>query len=170
MRTSCVATAAFLAAWAWNGAAAQTPPAKPEANLIQVMRGILFPNSNIIFATQGMQAAEIEKIDVSPGTGFSGVYRGWQVVENAALALSESADLVLKAGRLCEGGRPAPVTAEDWIAASRQVREAGLVAYKAAQSKDPASMVKASDAIADACDACHSVYLEDKSVKERCAH
>jgi hypothetical protein len=46
--------------------AAQAPPkpapaaTRPDANLSQLMRGVFFPNSNNIFATQQMEPAEVE--------------------------------------------------------------------------------------------------------------
>src|SRR5215831_9541317 len=35
-----------------GGAYAQAPTRKPDANLLQLMRGILYPASNVIFAAQ----------------------------------------------------------------------------------------------------------------------
>src|SRR6185436_13345446 len=73
-------------------AAAQAKPAaaggayKVEApNLALLMRGILFPNSNIIFDAQNEDPAKKKEAGQ-----FGNVYGGWQSVENAALALAES--------------------------------------------------------------------------------
>jgi hypothetical protein len=88
-------------------AARPAAAAKPLGNLAQVMRAILFPNSNIIFFTQTDNPADPKKpLDVTFGT-FANVYTGWQVVENAAIALNESADLIMKPGRVCSNGLPA---------------------------------------------------------------
>ena len=38
---------------------------------------------------------------------FGDVYGGWQSVENAALALAESANLLMIPGRMCSNGKPA---------------------------------------------------------------
>ena len=59
-------------------AIAQAPSFKPKpvGNLKQVMRSIPYPNSDIIFAVQG-KAPKDEK--------------EWQTVENAAIAISETA-------------------------------------------------------------------------------
>ena len=48
-------------------------------------------------------------------------------------------------------------------------RDAGLAAYKAAQSKNQDAMVDASGTLADACSACHDVYREKKGgTADRC--
>jgi hypothetical protein len=109
-------------------------------------------------------------MDVSPkapGNSFSGVYTGWQVVENAALSLVEVADLVAVA-RTCENGRMAPVERADWVKFTQGLRDAGRAAYKAAQSKNQDNMVEAAGTMADACEACHTVYREKEDNKLRC--
>ena len=82
---------------------AQGPTDEPIGNLAQLMRGIMFPNSNKLFDLQSTEpGAELEPLSattaeisdaVSAYMGvatarFSGVYRGWQDVEGAAVALS----------------------------------------------------------------------------------
>ena len=44
----------------------------------------------------------------------STVYYGWQVIDQAALTLVETAPLFLVPGRRCENGRPVPVDRADW--------------------------------------------------------
>jgi hypothetical protein len=153
-------------------AAARTTAAgiKPEATLLQVMRGILFPSSNVIFAAQNdiskLPPAEDPSTSPNPLTNS---YGGWEAVQNAALALSESANLLVIPGRLCSNGRPAPVARADWTKYVNGLREAGRAAYKAAQKKDQDAMVDASGTVADACSACHDVYREKKTgPKDRC--
>src|SRR5262245_38825015 len=69
---------------------------KADANLQQLMRGILYPSSNVIFAAQG----DLAKFPAAPDASTSpnpltSSYGGWQAVENAGLALVESANLLL---------------------------------------------------------------------------
>src|SRR6185436_10830850 len=81
------------------------PTAQPYASLAQVMRGIPFPNSNIIFDTQTTDPGAPKKPgDAGAGASaqYNSVYGGWQAVENAALAISETANLIMIPGRLCE--------------------------------------------------------------------
>jgi hypothetical protein len=134
------------------------------------MRGILYPSSNVIFAAQDDlgKFAPVSDPSVSPNP-LTSTYGGWQAVENAALALSESANLIVLAGRMCSNGRPAPVQRADWLKYAQGLREAGRAAYKAAQSKNRDAMVDVSGTIADACSACHDVYREKKGgEKDRC--
>ncbi len=158
--------------------AATTPPAlpaagartlanaRPEANLAQLMRGILFPSSNVIFNVQNTDPGE-QKVGWQPGTtDFSwvnwgaGIYPGWELVDYAAMAIIESAPLLVMPGRRCENGRPVPVDRADWIDFTNQMAEAGRVAYKASQSRNRDAVIEATSVIADACLNCHDRYRD----------
>src|SRR5262245_46433409 len=79
------------------GGAAQRATPQVHATLNQVMRGILFINSNIIFAAQSTDPATIKPAgrDASTATdSLQSIYGGWQAVENAGLMLSEAANLL----------------------------------------------------------------------------
>lgn len=151
--------------------APSAPATKPYGTLAQMMRGIPFPNSNIIFDTQSTDPAAAQKPAEAgaPATQqYSGVYGGWQAVENAALALQETANLLSVPGRMCENGRPAPVDQEDFKKWAQGLADAGAAAYKAAQSKNMDAMVDVSGTVADACAACHEKYRDKDDVKDRC--
>jgi hypothetical protein len=141
-----------------------------DANLLQLMRGIVYPSSNVIFAAQG----DLTKIPpaTDPATSpnpLSSTYGGWEAVQNAALALAESATLVAIPGRKCANGKPVPVQRADWAKFVQGLRTAGLAAYKAAQSKNQDAMVDASGTVAEACSACHDVYREKPGgLQDRC--
>jgi hypothetical protein len=159
-------------------APASSPTRSPEAygTLAQVMRGIPFPNSNIIFDTQTKDpAAPTTAIDKSStaaaggATGvYSSVYPGWQQVENSAIAVAETANLILIPGRKCENGLPVPLEQEVYRKAAQGLADAGLAAYKAAQSKNLEAMVELSGTISDACAACHEKYRDVPAGKMRC--
>ena len=144
---------------------AQAPAAKVESNLGQVMRGILFPNSNIIFDAQNEDPAAPKK---DAEAKYGNVYGGWMAVENAALALSESANLLMIPNRLCMNGKPVPLNRPDWVKFVAGLRDAGQVAYKAAQSKNQDNIVDASGVVTEACAACHDVYREKPNLANRC--
>jgi hypothetical protein len=143
---------------------------KVEANLLQLMRGILYPASNVIFAAQDDLGKQPKPEDASTSPNpLTTTYGGWQAVENAALAIAESANLVMMPGRMCSNGKPAPVGRADWIKDVQKLREAGRAAYKAAQKKDMDAIVEVSGTLSDACSACHDVYREKKSgPQDRC--
>ena len=156
----------------------QAPPPAPPApttkaygTLAQLMRGIPFPNSNIIFDTQSTDPAAAQKPAEAgaPATAqFAGVYGGWQAVENASIALQETANLLTVPGRMCENGRPAPIDQEDFKKWAQGLADAGAAAYKAAQSKNMDAMVEVSGTVADACAACHEKYRDKDNTKDRC--
>ena len=158
-----------------NQPAQNTPPAGPSpkayTNLAKVMRGIPFPASNIIFDTQSNDPAA--KPTEAGGSGgataaFSGVYGGWEAVENAAMAISETANLIMIPGRLCQNGRPVPLDRADFQKFAQGLADAGQAAFKAAQSKNLDAMVEVSGTVSDACAACHEVYRDKDNDKDRC--
>jgi soluble cytochrome b562 len=144
-----------------------------HGNLAQVMRGIPFPASNIIFDTQTTDpGATVEATDPAAGQGataqFSGVYGGWQAVENAAITLQETANLVMIPGRLCENGKPVPTDQEDFRMWAQNLAQAGADALKAAQSKNLDAMVDVSGTVSDACAMCHEKYRDVADNANRC--
>ena len=153
-------------------AAAPAAAAMPHANLAQLMRGIPFPASNIIFDAQSTDpGAKPEGGDAAVGATQqdSSVYGGWQAVENAALALSETANLLTSPGRRCENGKPVPVDAEDFRMWAANLAVAGEAAYKAAQAKDLDMMVDVAGTVSDACSMCHEKYRDTPDQpRDRC--
>ena len=157
------------AAQAGNG-----PAQMPHANLAQLMRAIPFPNSNIIFDAgstdpeEAKKAAEGQAGGGSATANFGNVYAGWQQVENAALALSETANLLMIPGRMCENGKPAPTDREDFRKFVAQLAAAGDAAYKAAQTKNLDTMLEVGGTVTEACSACHEVYRDKEDNADRC--
>jgi len=147
------------------------PAPQPYSTLAQMMRGIPFPASNIIFDTQSEDpGAEKKPTESTRGATatFASVYGGWQAVENNALAIAETANLLMIPGRMCENGRPVPLDREDFRTFAAGLADAGKAAYKAAQSKNLDAMVEVSGTVSDACAACHEVYRDKDDVKHRC--
>jgi hypothetical protein len=129
------------------------------------MQGILFPNSNIIFDAQNADPTDPKK---PINTEYGGVYGGWKAVENASLALSEAANLLMIPGRVCSNGKPVPMNRADWPKFVQGLRDAGQAAYKAAQSKNQDNIVDAAGTVTEACSACHDVYREKPNLSLRC--
>ncbi|HYR43795.1 MAG TPA: cytochrome c [Terriglobia bacterium] len=147
---------------------ASSPSFPPAGNLAQVMRGILFPNSNIIFTVQTHDPAEKKTTPegAAAAGGFnwtiwgSDIYPGWELVDYAAVALAESAPLMLTPGRRCENGKPVPVNDLEWLKFTEELADAGRAAYKAAQTRNQETVSDVSGVIADACLHCHQVYRD----------
>jgi hypothetical protein len=166
---SLMAAVAIFLLCSCSAANAPTPPAaapaaadQVHANLLQLMRGVFFPNANVIFAAQSVDPAQVRPAaDPALATDpLASVYGSWAAVENSALALAEAANLLTIPGRNCANGRPAPMTNSDWIGFVQGMRDAGMTAYRAGQSKNQDMILEASDAITTACSNCHDVYRE----------
>ena len=154
---------------------------KPEvyAALGEVMRGIMFPASNVIFGAQKDNPADVKPAkDPSSATNpLDGSYGKWEAVENSALAIAEAANLLILPGRKCLNGRDVPVKSADWPVLVQGLREAAMTAYKAAQSKNQAKMVDAAATLNTACANCHDRYrvandllprVEKANLADRC--
>jgi mono/diheme cytochrome c family protein len=149
-------------------ATAQAPSFPPAGNMAQLMRAILFPASNLIFTVQSRDpAAPAPKPSPDQsGAGFSfsdwgaGIYTGWELVDYAAVALAESAPLMLTPGRRCENGKAVPVQDADWIKFSLELAEAGRAAYKASQTRNQETVSAVTEQIALSCSNCHGAYRD----------
>ena len=155
---------------------AQTPPANAaqevKADLNQLMRGVLYPAANVVFFAQAENPG-----DVKPNTGqdpsmatdpLTSTFGGWQAVENAALALAESTNLLLIPGRVCANGVPVPVADPAWATFVQEVRNSGMSAYKAAQAKDQDKMIAIAETLSAACAGCHRKWRDRKTPANRC--
>jgi hypothetical protein len=138
--------------------------------MLQLMRGVLYPASNVLFAAQDDLGKQPKPADAATSPNpLTTTYGGWQAVENAGLALAEASRLISMPGRMCSSGRVAPVQRADWIKFTAGLRKAGLDAYAAAKKKDKDAMVDVAGTVSDACSACHDVYREKKGGdKDRC--
>jgi cytochrome c553 len=162
--------AAFIVTQTGNAApatATSTAAFPPTGNLQQVMRGIMFPNSNILFTVQTHDPGEKKKAgDATFNGGFNwamwgnDLYSGWDIVDYAAIALAESAPLMLIPGRRCENGQPVPVNDPDWIRFTKEMAEVGKAAYRASQTRNQEKVSDITGDIADACLHCHQVFRD----------
>lgn len=144
-------------AWAFGGVAVMTVIAmaqntaafhpRPVGNLKQVMRSIPYPNSDIVFAVQKKAPASDDE---------------WKAIQNAAIAIAETATLITMEGRLREDGKPVPVRNADWIKYARGLVVAGQTCHSAALAKDQDAVSKCTDGLAESCSNCHEVYRDTR--------
>jgi hypothetical protein len=139
----------------------------------QLMHAIQFPLGNTVFFAQSEDPGAVSR-DPQPSTSpnpLTGLYGGWQAVENSALALAESADLLLIAGRTCSNGEVVDVDNANWIRFVDDLRAQSMAAYEAALTKSQDAMVDASGYLSETCLACHRVYRREPTrgdPTERC--
>lgn len=168
----------FLALAASGGLslAAQTTPTGAEqqvhADMNQLMRGVLYPAANVVFSAQGDNPAEIK---LAPGHDpnmstdpLTSTFGGWTAVENAALALAESANLLVIEGRRCSTGVVAPTADPVWAGFVRDMRAAGMKAHAAARAKDQAQMIEVADELNASCAGRHRRFRDRRAPGGRC--
>ena len=152
--------------------AAPDAPPQVHADMNRLMRGVLYPAANVVFSSQVDNPADVKSPpahDPSMSTDpLTSTFGGWVAVENAALALAESANLLSIPGRNCANGVPAPTKDPAWVALVQQVRDASMTAYSAAQAKDQARMIEASDALNATCVGCHRKWRDRRTPANRC--
>ena len=145
----------------------------PVGNLNQVMKGILFPSSNILFDVQtqdpGARKAAASVTDASTLTvRYGNVYDPWVLVDVAAISLAESAPLLMTPGRRCENGKPMPIADANWQKYVQGLVEAGRAAYKASQTRNQETVSEVTNLIQEACFNCHRAYRDRRPAAMRC--
>ena len=153
---------------------AQTPSTNAaqevRADLNQLMRGVLYPAANVVFFAQADNPTDVTPAK-DPATAVNPLassYGKWEAVENSSLALVEAANLLTVPGRKCSNGRDVPLRNPDWAKFVQGLRDAGMTAYKAAQSKNQDNIVEAAGTITEACANCHDKYREKPNLADRC--
>ena len=137
----------------------------PEGNLAELMRAIAFPNSNIIFNVQlhdpGVKTPpKPNPPDFDYVEWGTNIYPGWLKIDQAAIALTETAPLLLTPGRKCQNGQPVPVDRADWKQYVADMVEVGKLAHKASQARNFEAFLDISEKLNDACFNCHRVYRD----------
>ena len=156
---------------AGRGVGAGSAPAStwyaPTGNLAQLMRGVFFHNSNLIFSIQEMEAKDLppKPPDSRPDglTTFDWglmIYTGWRAVEQSATALADASSLMMLPGLRCENGRAAPVTEPDWIRFTDRMVSVSRRAYRLAQTKNKEAVAEFTLDLSNACNACHITYRD----------
>jgi mono/diheme cytochrome c family protein len=146
-----------------KAAGTSLPP--PEGNLSELMRAIAFPNANIIFNVQLKDpGAQAKKQPAAAPFDYvewgSTVYPGWLAIDQAAVAITETAPLLLTPGRRCQNGKAVPVDRADWKQYVAGLVTVGKLARKASQARDFEAFVDISEKLNDACANCHKVYRD----------
>lgn len=159
-------TPSTAAAPAPRGNAAQV-----HADMNQLMRGVLYPAANVVFSVQLDDPADATFApgrDPSMSTDpLTSTYAGWPAIENAAMALAESANLLVIPGRKCANGAPVPSEDPAWAIFVQELRDVSLRAYQAAQAKDRDRMIELSEPLDRACAGCHRKW-RNRRTADRC--
>ena len=141
-----------------------------HADLNQLMRGVLYPAANVVFAAQADDPVELAKSNNDPSMAtdpIKAAFGGWPAIQNAALALAESANLLMLPGRKCTNGNPVPIADPVWTKYVQDLRELSMKAYAAAQAKSQEKIIEVSEPLANNCIGCRR-RLRDRRTPVRC--
>jgi hypothetical protein len=94
-------------------AVAEAPTFQPVGTTLQLMKAMVIPSSDVIFKISN----DAPKND-----------KDWAVIQNNALLLAESGNLLMMSGRAKDDG--------EWMKDARALVDAGSAAFKAANAKD----------------------------------
>jgi hypothetical protein len=128
------------------------------------MRAIHFPASNVIFNLQ-IKDPGTDIVKETPGDfdyvkWGATIYPGWLAVDQAAIAIIETAPLMMVAGRRCQNGRPVPVDRPDWKKYVDDMTEAARFALRASKARNHAAAEEVAERLNVACENCHTVYRD----------
>jgi len=120
-----------------SAAMAQAPTFQPVGTTLEIMRAMVIPSSDVIFKT-----SDAPKDD-----------KGWASLQNNALILAESGNLLMMTGRAKDS--------MEWMKDSKLLVDVGTAAFNAAKAKDFTKLGDISDDILTACETCHKKYKPD---------
>jgi hypothetical protein len=126
----------------------ETVSTTPVASVRQIMNGIIGPAAKAVFASVGAIITYAGIEERQPRTEAE-----WEAVANSAAALSEGGNLLLMGRRAVDKG--------NWAKISQELIDAGQVALKAAQARDPDALLASGEAINASCDSCHQGYMRE---------
>jgi hypothetical protein len=121
-----------------SGAQQETgkPGMKPVANVEQLMKLVTIPASDVVFNI----AADGPKKDSE-----------WLDVQNNALLVAESANLLMMPGRARDN--------QAWMKEAQAMLDTAMLAFNAAAAKNADQLADASDKIYSTCESCHETYM-----------
>jgi hypothetical protein len=127
---------------------AAAPPATPfrsVASTKQLMQAIVDPAADEVWGAVGTVMTTSGTSEIAPHTDEE-----WAVVQNGALALAESGNLLLLPSRA--GGN------DEWIKLSQQLIDLGEKTSKAAEAKNTTAVFDLGAEIYDVCTNCHRQF------------
>lgn len=118
-------------------------PFKSVATVKQVMQSITIPDADVVWSVPN----EAPKDDAA-----------WLKVENSALALAESGNLLMMEGRV--------VDHEEWMKQASLLIDVATKAATAARARDAKQMADIGDELYTVCETCHMKYMQQEAPQE----
>jgi hypothetical protein len=126
---------------------AAPPPFKPVADNKLLMQSVVDPSADLVWDAVKTIITRDKTEEIRPHTTEE-----WLAVRNAAVALTESGNLLMMAPRAKDG--------DEWMKRSQELINTGEAAIRAADSKDADRLFTVGGDIYEACSNCHRQYME----------
>jgi hypothetical protein len=123
------------------------PPFKPVADNKLLMQSVVDPNAAIVWDAVKTIVSAKGTEDTRPHTEEE-----WTHVRNAAVALTESGNLLMLVPRAKDGG--------EWMKRAQELITTGEDAIRAADAKNAERLFTVGGDIYEACSNCHRQYME----------
>ena len=135
------------AAVAGCGGAPAPPPFRVVADNKLLMQSVIDPSADFVWDSVKTIITKDKTEEIRPHTNEE-----WLAVRNAAVALTESGNLLMMAPRAKDGG--------DWMKLSQELINTGEAAIRAADAKNADRLFTVGGDIYESCSACHQKYME----------
>lgn len=123
------------------------PPFKPVVDNKILMQAVIDPNADIVWESVKTIVTPKGTEEFRPRTDEE-----WTAVRNAAIALTESGNLLMMVPRAKDGG--------EWMTRAQELITTGEAAMHAAEAKNADRLFTIGGDIYDACSNCHRQYME----------
>ena len=123
------------------------PPFKAVADNKLLMQSVVDPNADIVWDSVKTIVTIKGTEDIRPHTEAE-----WTNVRNAAVALTESGNLLMMVPRAKDGG--------EWMQRAQELINTGEAAIRAADAKNADRLFTVGGDIYQACSNCHQKYME----------
>ena len=147
MRPGVFAVSALAFACAACSSAPEPPPFKAVADNKLLMQAVVDPMADIVWDSVKTIITAKGTEEIRPRTEEE-----WTVVRNAAVALTESGNLLMLVPRAKDGG--------EWMKRSQELIDTGEAAIRAADSRNADRLFTVGGDIYGACTNCHKQYVD----------
>ena len=127
--------------------APEPPPFKPVADNKLLMQAVVDPMADVVWDSVKTIVTPKGTEDIRPRTEEE-----WTAVRNAAVALTESGNLLMLVPRAKDGG--------EWMKRSQELITTGEAAIRAIDAKNADRLFTVGGDIYEACSNCHRQYME----------
>jgi hypothetical protein len=122
------------------------PTLELKATTAQLMRHVLDPHGDIVWAAVGSVVTEKGEEQMAPKTDAE-----WTAIRNAAVTVAETSNLLLLAPHVRDQG--------DWVAMTHTLIKEANKCVEAVEAKDKDALFTAGGDMYEACSACHAKYV-----------